>query len=180
MTAQTPRQGQVTHTSASQERDISVDVQRAGDALLSLAARDSLLANRLARLVQVVAAEAARTQRFARALSKALDEPPSATAFDHRNNPRRNNRRNRGVINPFAVFAEEGETGLCKRLAALNLEQLRDIIAEHGMDHDRLAMKWKDPQRVIDRIVDRVAARTTKGSAFKNRSIEAVTGNPPS
>jgi hypothetical protein len=72
------------------------------------------------------------------------------------------------VIDPFAVFTDKGETGLRERLAALNLEQLRDIVAEHGMDHDRLAMKWRDSRRVIDRIVDRVAARTTKGSAFRN------------
>jgi hypothetical protein len=43
------------------------------------------------------------------------------------------------------------------------LEQLRDIVAEHGMDNERLAMKWKDPQRVIDRIVDRVASRAVRG-----------------
>lgn len=36
------------------------------------------------------------------------------------------------------------------------------------MDHDRLAMKWKDPTRVIDRIVERVVARAAKGSAFRN------------
>lgn len=36
-----------------------------------------------------------------------------------------------------------------------------------GEDNDRLAMKWKDEQRVIDRIVDRVTARSAKGSAFR-------------
>ncbi|GAB3269394.1 hypothetical protein GCM10027449_03650 [Sinomonas notoginsengisoli] len=50
----------------------------------------------------------------------------------------------------------------------MDLEHLRDIVAEHGMDHDRLAMKWKDPNRVIERIVDKVAARATKGSAFRS------------
>ena len=54
----------------------------------------------------------------------------------------------------------------------LDLEQLRDIVAEHGMDHDRLAMKWKDRQRVITRVVERVAARTAKGSAFRGRPSE--------
>lgn len=169
MIAQTPDQGKATQTSASQVPDINVDVQRAGDALLGLGAGgNSLLASRLARLVQVVATEAARTQRFARALSKALDETPSAAASDRGDNTRRNQRRSPGVIDPFAVFTDKGETGLRERLAALNLEQLRDIVAEHGMDHDRLAMKWRDSRRVIDRIVDRVAARTTKGSAFRN------------
>lgn len=60
------------------------------------------------------------------------------------------------MIEPFAVFAESGEAGLRSRLGELTLEQLRDVVSEHGMDHDRLAMKWRDPQRGIDRIVDRV------------------------
>ncbi|MFG2683889.1 hypothetical protein ACGFYH_34245, partial [Streptomyces sp. NPDC048392] len=59
----------------------------------------------------------------------------------------------------------------------LTLEQLRDIIAEHGMDHDRLAMKWKDPQRVIDRIVERVESRTAKGAAFRGRPEQST--EPP-
>ncbi len=92
---------------------------------------------------------------------------PKDTPTD-RNSTRRSNRRSPGVIDPFAVFTEGGEIGLRERLA-LSLEQLRDIVAEHGMDHDRLAMKWKDRQRVADRIVDRVAARMTKGSAFRSR-----------
>jgi hypothetical protein len=65
------------------------------------------------------------------------------------------------------VFGEVGEDGLRARLGELSLDQLRDILAEHGMDNDRLAMRWKDPARVIDRIVERVAARLAKGSAFR-------------
>lgn len=73
------------------------------------------------------------------------------------------------MIDPFAVFAETGETGLRSSLSELGLEQLRDIVSEHGMDHDRLALKWKDPGRVIDRIVERVESRTAKGAAFRGR-----------
>lgn len=172
MTAQTPDPDQLAPTGTNRTGDALItDIQRAGDALLGLGtSSDPLLAGRLARLVQAVATEAARTQRFAHALAKALEEPPTPkdTPPD-RESTRRSNRRSPGVIDPFAVFTEEGEIGLRERLATLSLEQLRDIVAEHGMDHDRLAMKWKDRQRVADRIVDRVAVRAAKGSAFRSR-----------
>lgn len=48
--------------------------------------------------------------------------------------------------------------------------ELRDIVVEHGMDHDPLAMKWNDPARVMDRFVERVAARSANGSAFRTSS----------
>ncbi|WP_411116482.1 hypothetical protein [Streptomyces sp. 058-1L] len=141
----------------------------AAEALLKLGASDPDLAGTLARVLSVVAAEAARTTRFARALSRALAPPEPHVASRSAERPRRSSRRAPGVIDPFAVFAEVSEVGLRSRLGELTLEQLRDIIAEHGMDHDRLAMKWKDSQRVIDRIVERVESRTAKGAAFRGR-----------
>ncbi|MFF8945712.1 hypothetical protein ACF1A5_26205 [Streptomyces sp. NPDC014864] len=147
---------------------LEAQVREAEEALAKLSASDPDLAATLTRLLAVVASEAARTSRFARALGKALTPPDPQTAPRPAERPRRS-RRAPGVIDPFAVFAETGETGLRSRLGELDLEQLRDIISEHGMDHDRLAMKWKDPHRVIDRIVERVESRTAKGAAFRGR-----------
>ncbi|WP_432112538.1 hypothetical protein [Streptomyces sp. YPW6] len=152
---------------------LHAEVQQAGEALLKLGASDPELAGTLARVLCVVASEAARTPRLAKALNKALTSPESPSASRPSERPRRPSRRTPGVIDPFAVFAESGETGLRLRLKELTLEQLRDIISEHGMDHDRLAMKWKDPQRVIDRIVERVGSRVTKGSAFRGRPTQS-------
>jgi len=36
------------------------------------------------------------------------------------------------------------------------------------MDTDRLAMKWRDPSRVVNRIVERVIDRAAKGDAFRS------------
>lgn len=141
------------------------DLATAEAALLDLStSRDPELAGVLARLFGVVAAEAARGPRFANALNRALQGGATATPADR---PKRAARRRPGPFDPFAVYAESEEGGLRQRLEALDLEQLRDIIAEHGMDSDRLAMKWKDPQRVTDRIVERVVSRAAKGSAFQ-------------
>ncbi|MFI5571500.1 hypothetical protein ACIA6T_30000 [Streptomyces sp. NPDC051740] len=148
-------------------------VREAGEALIKLGASDPELAATLARVFGVVASEAARTPRFARALGKALTPDPQ-TAPRPAERPRRS-RRAPGAIEPFAVFAEYGEAGLRSSLGELDLEQLRDIISEHGMDHDRLAMKWKDPRRVIDRIVERVESRTAKGAAFRGRPEQSAT-----
>ncbi|WP_285571482.1 hypothetical protein [Streptomyces sp. RTGN2] len=147
---------------------LNAQVREAVEALTKLGASDPELAATLARVLGVVASEAARTTRFARALAKALTPPDAQTTPRPAERPRRS-RRAPGVIDPFTVLAESGETGLRSSLSELGLEQLRDIVSEHGMDHDRLALKWKDPQRVIDRIVERVESRTAKGAAFRGR-----------
>lgn len=144
--------------------ELTEEVRRTGDALLRLGdSRGDDLAMTLARLVTAVAGEAERSTRLARALYAAIAVPEGSQL----NRPTRPRRRTPGVLDPFAIFGDAGEDGLRARLGELSLDQLRDIVAEHSMDNDRLAMKWKDPSRVIDRIVERVTTRSAKGSAFR-------------
>jgi hypothetical protein len=146
-------------------RETDVHAQRAGDALRDLAAaRGPALAVALAKLMTLLADEATRSARFAKTLTAAITVPNEDPG---RKEPPRPHRRAPGVFDPFAIFAAGGEPQLRSRLQALDLEQLRDIVAQHGMDHDRLALRWKDSQRVIERIVDKVSTRSTKGSAFR-------------
>ena len=157
------------------DRDqFAIEIERLSGALLALHAADPDLARRLARLSEVVLAEASKTQRFARALKRAIEGPKGEQSVrTDSGGGRRTGRRNPGVLDPFSIYAESGELGLRERLQTLDLDQLRDVVAEHGMDHDRLAMKWKDPQRVMDRIVERVSARAAKGDAFRSSTASS-------
>ncbi|ROQ98134.1 hypothetical protein EDE04_4660 [Streptomyces sp. 2132.2] len=163
-------------TSNPSADSLTADVQRGAEALLKLGASSPELARTLSRVIEAVALEAARTARFSRTLGKALSGPADTGQEQAVERRQRSSRRAKGLIDPFAVFAVSGEDGLRARLSALDLEQLRDIVAEHGMDHDRLAMKWKDPQRVLDRIVERVEARISKGSAFRSSTGSTPAG----
>ena len=77
------------------------------------------------------------------------------------------NRRPAAVMDPVAVV-RDGQDVLNARLAELSLEQLRDIVADYGMDPGKLMMKWKDPQKVAERIVDIALTRSQKGDAFRS------------
>lgn len=79
------------------------------------------------------------------------------------------NRRAEAVLDPVQV-ARTGEEHLRHMLSPLSLTQLLDIVAEFGMDTGKLVMKWKDPERVIDRIVEIAMARSQKGDAFRGTS----------
>jgi hypothetical protein len=192
-------------------RPLPAQIADAGQSLLDLGSHDATLAGRLTRLVGVVAVEASRSPRFARALADALtsdalasdeQEPhrstvdvptteafaSSAAAADaestseasgrRKSRPGRAGRRNPGPLDPFSVYADVGEAGLRQVLAPLDLEQLRDIVAQHGMDHDRLAMKWKAMDRVIERIIERVEAVSSKGFAFRSGAEANVDAEP--
>ena len=75
-------------------------------------------------------------------------------------------RRAPALVDPLAL-ARQGEEVLRTELSALGIEQLKDVVAQHGMDPGKLVMKWKDSARIIDRIVELSLARPSKGDAFR-------------
>lgn len=155
----------------------------AGDTKQLAAANDDLTAV-LANLAAAVAEEASCNAGFRARLREVLAAPRpvngvaaadgvaamadrQVSAGGVAKAPSRRGRRAPGPWDPYAVYAEVGEQGLTERLSALELEQLRDIVAEHGMNHDGKAMRWKALDRVIGRIVERVVDRAGKGDAFR-------------
>jgi hypothetical protein len=171
----------VTSNSAS---DTQAPQTRLGAAFQQLAAGHGELAGILANLMAVVAEEALQNADFGARLNEALvvDRRPkiavaptgARTAVvapaprDLGAKPRpRRGRRAPGPWDPYDVYGKVGEAGLREALSGLELEQLRDIIAEHGLDPDRRAIKWVTVDKVIGRIVDRVVDRSAKGDAFR-------------
>ena len=129
-----------------------------------IAAGHQDLALRLIRLAEAVGREAATRRTFARALEGALLDHGGTTSNAKPVRP--GGRRAVGVLDPYTLYTERGERELEKMLHELTVEQLKDIISEHGMDRDKLAMKWKTPDRLIERIIETVRARLTKGEVF--------------
>ncbi len=137
----------------------------------------------LNRLVSVVADEAERNPTFEAALSEALGTGPkrkpdegrhASESHDGEGLKRGKNRRPPASLDPVQVF-REGELALRSALEKLTLDQLRDIIAEYGMDPGRQVMKWKAPERVIDRIVEMSTTRAHKGDAFRKPASPLLT-----
>jgi hypothetical protein len=114
-------------------------------------------------LVRAVVDEADRNPEFAQRLEESLG---LISTESNGNRPRgSSSRRTPAILNPIEL-ACKGEAVLRERLAGLDLEQLKDVVADFGMDQGKLVMKWKTPQRIIDRIVEVSMVRAVKGDVF--------------
>ena len=136
---------------------------------------------RLAELCEIVADEAESNSAFRQRLEQALNlkqtalpvpreertrDPKARSDKPVTDVARKGGRRTPPVLDPLGL-ARQGEDVLRKELSLLDIEQLKDIVAAHGMDPGKLVMKWKDSTRIIDRIVELSLARSTKGDAFR-------------
>lgn len=122
-------------------------------------------------LARVVADQAERDPAFADQIAAALglDDKPAARPAAAKRPPkvdRPKNRRPAAVLDPIAL-ARDGEAALRSGLSPLSLDQLKDVVADYGMDSGKQVMKWKDAERVVDRIVGLALARAQKGDAFR-------------
>lgn len=128
--------------------------------------------SKLLELARVIADQVEQDPEFARRLSEALgieeqtsrDKVKAAAALPIAGRPK--HRRPAAMLDPVTI-ARVGEDALRSRLEGLSLDQLRDIVADYGMDPGRLVMKWKSSERVIDRIVEISLTRAQKGDAFR-------------
>lgn len=133
---------------------------------------------RLSRLAAIIASEADRNPEFAAQIEQVLGDMTKVPtkksgrkskdkgasvgggATSHRG------RRTPAVLDPVAL-ARTSEASLRAGLAELDHERLLDVVAEYGMDPGKLVMKWKDDERIVERIVELAMARATKGDAFR-------------
>jgi hypothetical protein len=116
-------------------------------------------------LVRVIVDEAERNPEFARRIESSLGIEAKLATSPDRKSVAAGNRRSPAILDPIDT-ARQGEQVLRQRLAALSLDQLKDVIADYGMDSGKLVMKWKTPERIINRIVEFSLARAVKGDVF--------------
>jgi hypothetical protein len=123
----------------------------------------------LANLARVVADEADKNPDFARRVAEAIGlESAAGNNLPAAGLPSRpKNKRAAAVLDPVAL-ARQGELALRQALRILTVDQLRDIVAEYGMDTGKLVLKWKTPEKIIDRIVEISMPRSQKGDAFRS------------
>lgn len=117
----------------------------------------------LKEFLKVVLQEAETNPLFRKKL-ESLFEP------DHKIKPGKTNRRMSAVLDPLKQY-EEDKTVLESKLNQLNIDQLKDIVSEYGMDPNKLVLKWNDTSKIIDHILKTTESRVKRGDAFRTVKI---------
>lgn len=127
---------------------------------------DKVIKKKMKALFLAIMDEAERNKEFADTISGIFEDFSERGNGQISNGGKRGaNRRDKAILDPIKL-AEEGS--LTKELLEpLSEKELKDIIADYGMDPSKLAMKWKDRDRIIQLIIDISMRRASKGDAFR-------------
>ena len=69
--------------------------------------------------------------------------------------------------NVIDLFASKGKDALKEHLNSLEISGLRKIISAYGFDKSRTSKDWRDKDKFVNLIVERVESMISKGEAFK-------------
>lgn len=69
-------------------------------------------------------------------------------------------------IDVFHILRDEGEEGLRKALAPLELTDLRTVLLAYGLDPEQKARKWKKADKMREHIVHRLLVHFRSGEVF--------------
>lgn len=123
--------------------------------------------DRLKRVFALLLDTVKRDSNLASEIDRVLGNAPGPSrGLSTTRTPSSRNRRKLAAFDPFVVY-EEGEGPLRARLGELDVEALKDIVAEYGMDSANLVLKWKTRERIMTHIVSTVQSRSKKGDAFR-------------
>lgn len=129
---------------------------------------DKKLKKNMKALFDLIVDEAEKNEEFAEALSRIFNnETPEKKTKDNTGEKRASNRRDKAVLDPIKL-AEDGEL-TADMLSPLTEKELKDIVADYGMDPSKLAMKWRDKERCRCEEEDRGAGTGVKDPASSER-----------
>lgn len=80
---------------------------------------------------------------------------------------RHTKKRNAALFNPETILEQYGEEKLVDSLNQLEVDQLKDIVSEFGMDPGKRVMRFRKKEKFVDHIVGVANNRLQKGTAFR-------------
>lgn len=118
------------------------------------------IAKRIANILRLLATKIESSPYLLDDLGLSLDDLPGKVR-------RRSKREPANIPDIFTIFSQGGEKALRAVLDRLELPVLRKVVSQHGLDPSKLAVKWRNKERLIQLIVERVLSRSEKGKTFE-------------
>lgn len=118
------------------------------------------IAKKVARTLRLLAGKIEENPDMLKDIGLTLEDIPAVT-------PKKKVKEPSIDFDIFQIFADQGELVLRQKLEPLELKKLKRIVSQHGFDQSKLAEKWRNKARLMDLILERVAARSEKGKVFK-------------
>lgn len=69
--------------------------------------------------------------------------------------------------NVIDLYASKGEVALLEHLNSLEVSELKKVISVYGLDKSRTSKDWKNKDKLVNLILERVVSVVSKGEAFR-------------
>jgi hypothetical protein len=118
----------------------------------------------IASILMNIAKKIEEDGEFAKIIFSQLEENKS----EGKNNAKKLSKSNQleTKINIFEIHQNQGSEGLLGFLESLDLQGLKKLVAENGLDPAQKVRRWRKKEKVINHVIESVSKQMSKGEAF--------------
>lgn len=124
--------------------------------------RDSFTRKQIASILVKVAMKIEKDEEFARLLFEEMKEPPKRK----KSNTKKVKQEEPLKVDIFEIYQKEGAEKLSVYLQSLEVQELRKVVLDHGLDPAQKVRRWRRKEKIIHFILDAVTKQMAKGGAF--------------
>lgn len=118
---------------------------------------------KLKEIIEIILEEAKKNKDFEEALKGALYREKSDLV---KAKTKCRIKRESAKINPL-IEVEKGENDLRQKLEELNIQELKNVIYDYGLDNMKNSVRWKKKEKFVNLIIEMSKKKISKGNAFR-------------
>jgi hypothetical protein len=126
--------------------------------------KEPMIRKQIASFLMIVAKKIEVDEEFAKSIFSQLEENPPVTKST--STKKKSNHLDDIKINIFEIYQNLGPEGLLGLLESLDLQGLKKIVAENGLDPAQKVRRWRKKEKIMIHIVESVGKQMSKGDAF--------------
>jgi hypothetical protein len=126
--------------------------------------KEPMIRKQIASFLMIIAKKIEVDEEFAKSIFSQLEENHPVTK--NTSKKKKSTQLDDTKINIFEIYQNQGPEGLLGLLESLELQGLKKIVLENGLDPAQKVRRWRKKEKIMNHIVESVCKQMSKGDAF--------------
>jgi len=128
------------------------------------------LGKHMAEFLRLLAIEVESNKAMAKRLADPfrvmIDKKEASLISERRKSKKKETVKIPEGFDPFQIYYDKGAVGLYNELAGMDARTLKAVLSHFTLDPSRSYSRWRKPEKLVNLIIERVKAMSSKGQVF--------------
>lgn len=128
--------------------------------------KDPYIRQKISSVLSVIGKRIVEDEEFAKQILSELGDDFFSSVTKEKKVRKKPATKTNPIINIFEIFQTKGKDDLSSFLNSLDLQGLKTLVLDNGLDPAQKVRKWRSKEKISTFIVETVSKQMSKGGAF--------------